>query len=417
MVHSLQANSAAEALVSQTRQRPPKRKGRTLALRFLLFMLRGLRVGELEVVLPNGEQRRFHGSEPGPRGVLIIHDGRLLRHVLTNGEVGFGEAYLEGCWDSPDLSALLQVLYLNEPYYRGPYERNWLARLYGRWQHGRRRNSRSRAPRNISHHYDLGNDFYELWLDETLTYSSAVFEGADTELLPAQRRKFELLQARLQLSPEHHLLEIGSGWGGFAIDTAQRYGCRVTSITLSPAQLAEARARAERAGVSDRVRFELLDYRELAGQFDRIVSIEMYEAVGAQYWDTYFATIARTLRPGGRAVIQGITIDESIFEQYCGKRDFIQKYIFPGGMLASPERFIAHAERAGLGVETPQMFGLSYAQTLALWHQNVLAQRAVILQRFGERFLRLWRYYLSYCECGFRVRKIDLMQVTLTAAG
>jgi cyclopropane-fatty-acyl-phospholipid synthase len=351
--------------------------------------------------------------------VLIIHDAGILRHVLVNGEVGFGEAYLEGCWESPDLTALLEVLYLNEPYYSGPYERNWLARLYGRWQHARRRNSRERAPRNIAHHYDLGNDFYALWLDPTLTYSSAVFEEpvSPTALLAAQQRKFELLQQRLQLSPEHHLLEIGSGWGGFAIDTAQRYGCRVTSITLSPAQLAEARLRAERAGVAERVRFELLDYRALQGRFDRIVSIEMYEAVGAEYWDAYFQTIARTLRPGGRAVIQGITIDEAIFEQYRGKRDFIQKYIFPGGMLASPERFFAHARRAGLGIEAPQMFGLSYAQTLAMWHQNVLAQRDVILQRFGERFLRLWRYYLSYCECGFRARKIDLMQVTLIAAG
>ncbi|HSW15534.1 MAG TPA: cyclopropane-fatty-acyl-phospholipid synthase family protein [Solimonas sp.] len=386
----------------------------SLAVQLMLYMLRGLRIGSLEVNLPNGERRVYQGSErPELHGVLNVRSEKLMAHVLRGGEVGFGEAYLDGCWDSPDLASLLAVMYLNEPYYKGPYEKNWLGRLHGWWQHRRRANTRAGARENIQYHYDLGNEFYKMWLDETMAYSSAMFIEPNQTLQDAQLNKFRLMYERLELQPEHHLLEIGSGWGGFAIHAAQQSGCRVTSITLSDEQLKEARLRAEQAGVADRVRFELRDYRDVKEQYDRVVSIEMYEAVGEEYWPVYFAAIARALKPGGRAAIQGITIDESIFEQYRSKRDFIQKYIFPGGMLCAPQRFMQLAAGAGLRAVEPRYYARDYADTLAHWHRNVLAVREKIVEQFDERFLRMWRYYLAYCECGFRVERVDLMHLSL----
>jgi len=385
-----------------------------LGLQLLLWMLRGWRIGSLEVNLPNGERRSYAGTErPELHGVLNIRSEKLIGRVLGGGEVGFGEAYLEGLWDSPDLAALLAVMYLNEPHYKGPYEKNWLGRLHGWWQHRRRANTRSGARENIQYHYDLGNEFYKMWLDETMAYSSAMFIAPNETLKQAQLNKFRLMYERLELTADHHLLEIGSGWGGFAIYAAQHSGCRVTSITLSDEQLKEARLRAERAGVAERVHFELRDYRDVQEQYDRVVSIEMYEAVGEQYWPQYFAAIARALKPGGRAAIQGITIDESIFEQYRSKRDFIQKYIFPGGMLCPPQRFMQLAGQAGLRAREPSYYARDYADTLAHWHRNVLAAREKIVEQFDERFLRMWRYYLAYCECGFRVERIDLMHLSL----
>ena len=386
-------------------------------LRGLLHMLSGLAVGRLDVLLPDGERRRFQGVQPGPQGVLQIHDPRLVWRVLAGGEVGFGDAYLDGSWDSPDLTALLQVLYLNEPHLRGPYERNAIGRAWGWLQHRLRANSRAGARDNIEHHYDLGNDFYARWLDPSLAYSSAVFASADQSLEQAQHNKFELMCQRLELAPGHHLLEIGSGWGGFAIHAAQRSGCRVTSITLSQEQLREARARAHAAGVGERVEFRLQDYRDVRETFDRVVSIEMYEAVGERYWPVYFAAIARALVPGGIAALQGITIDPAIFGQYRTKRDFIQKYIFPGGMLCPPQLLQDLAARQGLAAQDAVFHAADYARTLAHWHQGVLAQRRAIETQFGPRFLRMWRYYLAYCECGFRTGSIDLLQLTLRKPG
>jgi cyclopropane-fatty-acyl-phospholipid synthase len=390
------------------------RPGVGLALRVLLYMLKGLRIGRLDVTLPNGEQHHFTGAEPGPHGVLHIRSPRLVGYVLKNGEVGFGEGYLDGLWDSPDLASLLAVMHINEPHYRGPYEKNPLARFAGWLKHRLRANSRDGARANIEYHYDLGNEFYKMWLDETLAYSSGMFLRPDQSLQEAQLEKFRLMHERLDLRPEHHLLEIGSGWGGFAIYAAQRSGCRVTSITLSREQLAEATARAHAAGVADRVRFELRDYRDVQGRFDRAVSIEMYEAVGEEYWPAYFAAIGRALAPGGRAAIQGITISPQLFPQYRVKQDFIQKYIFPGGMLCPPGLFEDLARSAGLQPRDARFYARDYADTLAHWHRNVLAARDRIAARFDERFVRLWRYYLAYCECGFRVGSVDLMQITLT---
>jgi cyclopropane-fatty-acyl-phospholipid synthase len=403
--HTLESNGFSR--VDLAPQRVP------LSLRLLLYMFRGVRIGTLDVRLPDGSHQSFGGLEPGPHGVLHINDARLVRQVIRNGEVGFGEAYIEGWWDSPDLAPLLMVLYRNEPYYQGPYERNLLGRFVGWIQHRLRANTRRGAAENIRYHYDLGNDFYSLWLDETMAYSSAVFTAPGQTLRDAQLSKFEHMLARLDLGAGHHLLEIGSGWGGFAIFAAQRTGCRVTSITLSAEQLEEATRRAQVAGVADRVSFELCDYRDVTGTYDRVVSIEMYEAVGEEFWPAYFAAIAGALKPGGKAAIQGITIQPDLFAQYRGKRDFIQKFIFPGGMLCPPGRFQDLARTAGLTALDARFFGDSYAATLAIWHRNLLGVRDKVVRKFDERFLRMWRYYLAYCECGFGVGSIDLMQITL----
>jgi len=400
-------------------------------LRIFMYMLKGIRIGTLDVTLPNGEQRQFRGSEPGPHGVLTIRSGAVIGHVLRGGEVGFGEAYLDGLWDSPDLSRVLAVLYLNEPHYKGPYEKNLLGRIAGWIKHRLNANTKTQARANIEYHYDLGNEFYKMWLDDTMAYSSGVFgqEGIasgdpaatfippNQTLMDAQVNKFRLMFERLDLKPEHHLLEIGSGWGGFAIYAAKHSGCRVTSITLSKEQLLEAQKRAAAAGLADRIQFELRDYRDVSETYDRVVSIEMYEAVGEEYWPGYFATIAKVLKPGGRAAIQGITISPKIFDEYRRKRDFIQKYIFPGGMLCPPGRFQDLAANAGLISEDAKFYARDYADTLAHWHHNLLAVREQVVQQFDTRFLRMWRYYLSYCECGFRTGSIDLMQITLRKAG
>lgn len=382
-------------------------------LRLLLYMLSGLRIGSLDLSLPDGSSRRYAGAEPGPHGVWHIRSGRLVRHLLGAGEVGIGDAYIDDCWDSPDLSSLLLVLHLNEPYYKGPFEKNWLGRLYGWLRHRSRANTKRKARQNIAHHYDLGNEFYRLWLDDTMAYSSGVYLQPNETLMQAQLNKFQRMYERLDLRPEHTLLEIGSGWGGFAIYAAQRSGCRVHSITLSQEQLAEARRRAGEAGLADRVSFELRDYRDVREQYDRVVSIEMYEAVGEEYWTRYFAAVAAALKPGGRAAIQGITISPAQFDNYRRKRDFVQKYIFPGGMLCPPGKFQDLAYAAGLRPDDARFYGRDYADTLAQWHRNVLGAREAIVRQFDERFLRMWRYYLSYCECGFRAGSVDLMQITL----
>ena len=419
--------------------------GLSLGLRLLRYMLRGVRVGTLDVQWPNGREDRFGGHErPDLHGVLRIRNDGLIRHVLKNGEVGFGEAYLAGDWDSPDLARLLQVMYLNEPHYKGPFERNPIGRFIAWLGHKRRANTKQGARANIEYHYDLGNEFYKMWLDDTMAYSSGMFLGQDESnrassgmflgqdesnratsgmfitpnetLKDAQLNKFRLMFERLDLRPEHTLLEIGSGWGGFAIYAAQHSGCKVHSITLSKEQLAEAQQRAAAAGLSDHIQFELRDYRDVQGQYDRVVSIEMYEAVGEEYWPGYFKAIHQALKPGGRAAIQGITINPTIFDEYRRKRDFIQKYIFPGGMLCPPGHFQDLAGHAGLTPVDARFYGIDYADTLAHWDRNVLAVRDKILQQFDERFLRMWRYYLAYCECGFRVGSIDLMQITLKRA-
>lgn len=382
-------------------------------MRLLCKLLARIRVGELTLVTPEGSACHFRGEAPGPQGNIVIRELGAIRRTFWGGDLGLAEAYMDGQWETPDLMTFLELGLVNLKAFEVD-KPNRLRRILDALVHALRRNTRRGARRNIQYHYDLGNDFYKLWLDETLTYSSAVFQRPDQSLAEAQRHKYDLLLGKLGLNAGHHLLEIGSGWGGFAIHAAQRTGCRITSITLSDAQLEEARARAAAAGVADRVSFELMDYRDITGEFDRIVSIEMFEAVGERYWDTYFKAVHDRLRPGGRAVFQVITIADAGFEHYRNTVDFIQRYIFPGGMLPSPSAWEACVQRAGLETESRGFYGKHYAHTLRLWDQNVhRAEPEIRRQGFDARFLRMWHYYLAYCQAGFSAGHVDLMQTTV----
>ena len=388
------------------------RGNQPLALRLLLRLLTRIRVGKLRLVAPDGTAYVFQG-ESGPEATIILRHVDTARRVLFGGDLGLAEAYMDGQWETPDLMAFLELglrnmraLEVDRP--------SLLRRMFESLVHALRRNSRRGARRNIRYHYDLGNAFYRLWLDETLTYSCALFDTPDQPLADAQRNKYRHLLDLLQLESGHHLLEIGSGWGGFALHAARETGCRVTSITLSEEQLKEARARAEKAGLAGQVKFELVDYRDVQGEFDRVVSIEMFEAVGERYWDAFFKTIHDRLKPGGRAALQIITINDAAFESYRHTVDFIQRYIFPGGILPSAAVWEARVRKAGLSTETRNFYGQHYARTLKTWDQRVHAVEPEIGRMgFDQRFLRMWHYYLAYCHAGFATGHVDLMQTLL----
>ncbi|HEY3645810.1 MAG TPA: cyclopropane-fatty-acyl-phospholipid synthase family protein [Gammaproteobacteria bacterium] len=388
--------------------------GQPLSIQLMCRLLARIRLGELKLVAPDGAVFHFRGQTAGPAVTLIIRNPACIRRTLWGGDLGLAEAYMDGQWETPDLMAFLELGLLNLHAFQVD-KPGRLKRMLDALVHALRRNTRAGARRNIHYHYDLGNAFYKLWLDETLTYSSALFENPAQSLADAQRNKYRALIRKLELKSEHHLLEIGSGWGGFALYAAQETGCRVTSITLSEEQLKEARARAAAAGLSERVRFELVDYRDVQGQFDRIVSIEMFEAVGESYWDAYFKAVHDRLKPGGRAAFQIITIADAGFEHYRNTVDFIQRYIFPGGMLPSPSVWEACVQRAGLRTECRDFHGKDYARTLRLWDQNVHKVESEIRQQgFDARFLRMWHYYLAYCHAGFDTGHVDLMHTVLT---
>ena len=383
-----------------------------LALRLLLKLLARLKVGKLKLVVPDGTAHHFQGG-PGPEAVIILRHVDAARRVLVGGDLGLAEAYMDGQWETPDLMALLELGQRNMQALSVSRPGFW-HRFLDSLLHAFRRNTRSGARRNIRYHYDLGNAFYKLWLDETLTYSSAIFAEPGQTLAEAQRNKYRHLLALLKIEPGQHLLEIGSGWGGFALYAAKEAGCQVTSVTLSEEQLKEARARAKAADLEGQAQFELVDYRDLRGQFDRIVSIEMFEAVGERYWDAYFKTVHDCLRPGGRAAFQIITLRDDAFERYRHTVDFVQRYIFPGGMLPSPSVWEACVARAGLRTESRDFHGQHYAHTLRLWDQNVHRMEPEIHRLgFDARFLRMWHYYLAYCQAGFSTGHVDLMQTVL----
>lgn len=405
-------------MASETTLNCPPRRALPLALRWLFRALAGIRVGKLEVILPDGCNHVFGGQVTGPWARWVIRDLATVRKIVLRGDLGFAEGYIANEWDTPQLLDLLMLLDANRDELASAAPGGRLATLVDLLGHRWRRNSLRGSRENIAAHYDLGNAFYREWLDETMTYSAAMFSSKPQSLEEAQRRKFDHLLDQLHLNADSHLLEIGSGWGGFAIHAAQRFGCRVTSVTLSREQLLEAQARARRAGVDGQVEFRLQDYRQIVGRYDAIASIEMFEAVGEQYWDTYFRTLHRCLKPGGRAGIQVITINEQDFPRYRNGVDFIQRYIFPGGLLPSPQRFHAHAQRAGLRCCDQVFFGLDYAETLRRWARRVENKRDVLqAQGFDERFMRTWQYYLAYCETGFRHKRTDVTQVVLERNG
>lgn len=385
-----------------------------LLLRLLLKAARHIRVGKLKLVAPDGTPYTFEGPAAGPQATLILRNLAAVRRLLLSGDMGLAEAYMDGQWETPDLMALLELGQRNAQALRKVEAPGPLNRILSNLIQACRRNTRRGARKNIAYHYDLGNAFYKLWLDESLTYSSAVFADPQQSLLEAQQNKYRHILELLQLKPEHHLLEIGSGWGGFALYAAVQTGCRVTSITLSVAQLEEAQTRAAAAGLAERVQFQLRDYRDVHAQYDRIVSIEMFEAVGEHYWKTYFNTLHDCLKPGGRAAIQVITINDAAFPIYRKTTDFIQRYIFPGGILPCPRRWEQCVQAAGLRTETRNFYGCHYAETLRRWDERVRAQHHAILSLgFDERFLRMWHYYLAYCHAGFITDHVSVMQTAI----
>lgn len=371
-----------------------------------------LRYGELTIEAPDGTTRRFEGSEPGPVATLHLRSTRAIRRFLTGGALGFAEAYLDGDWDSPDLARLLEVLALNEETYREHFYGHWWFRCVARLRHIFRRNTRTGSKRNILAHYDLGNAFYESWLDPSMTYSSAVFASSDLTLEKAQQAKYASLARKLSLEPDHHVLEVGCGWGGFAEFAASEVGAKVTAITISEQQHAFASKRIQSAGLNEKVDVRLQDYRDVQGRYDRIASIEMFEAVGETYWPVYFGKLRDALQPDGLLGLQIITIADHYFETYRRGADFIQRHIFPGGMLPSPGALQKQLERAGLTISAQANFGLDYAKTLATWNHRFLTAWPEIMQMgFDERFKRLWQYYLASCEVGFKVGWTDVCQL------
>ena len=395
----------------ETAARTPR--GFTLLLRLLA---NNWTFGRLTVLLPNGEIHRLEGAQPGPAAVFDIKDYRFARRVLASGDIGFAEAYMAGEWESPQLASLLESFAHNYEHIRRLVDGHPLMRAVHWLSHRMNRNSRAGSRKNIHAHYDLGNAFYASWLDPTMTYSSARFTRAGLALDAAQREKYASLARLMDLGQGQSVLEIGCGWGGFAEFAAREIGARVTGITISQEQYDFARQRMFNAGLSEQVDIRLIDYRDVEGRFDRVASIEMFEAVGIEYWPAYFGKIREVLKPGGVAGLQIITIDDALFAGYNKRTDFIQKYIFPGGMLPSEESLKAVVDRAGLGWGTIERFGQDYAETLKLWDERFQAAWGDIRRMggFDERFRRLWRFYLAYCEAGFRSARTDVIQLALT---
>ena len=388
------------------------------AARLLFQVLSRLRHGELCLSGPGGQRFAFPGALPGPVATLALDDWEVCGEILRKGDIGFAEAWLDGRWSTPDLAALLTLAALNhaaldEAIYGGVW-----GSLFYRVRHLLRPNTRAGSRRNIHAHYDLGNEFYRLWLDSTWTYSSALFAGDYAQpLATAQTNKYRRIVDTLGLKPGQRVLEIGCGWGGFAEYAAAR-GIQVHGITVSQAQLEFAQDRLRRAGLDQLAKLEFRDYRDLTGTYDAVVSIEMFEAVGEQYWAGYFDTVAARLAPGGQALIQSITIDDAQFEHYRRGTDFIQQFIFPGGMLPSPTRFRSEADKAGLGTLESFAFGKDYAETLRRWRDAFEQQLGnVRALGFDEAFIRIWRLYLAYCEAGFDSGRTDVMHFHLRKAG
>ena len=375
-------------------------------------------VGRLDFVMPDGRRFRAEGGTPGPVAELRLHDMDVFSRLIREGELGFCDSYLEGGWSTPDLQAFLDLLNAgNEELYRG-FPGQAIIRAYERLRHWLNSNTRPQAKKNISYHYDLGNDFYRLWLDDTMTYSSALFETGQESLEAAQVAKYAALVDQMGVGPGDHVLEIGCGWGGFAEYAAKERGLRVTGLTISEEQLEFARERIERAGISDLVELRMQDYRDETGRYDGVASIEMFEAVGEKYWPVYFGKVRECLKPGRTAVLQIITIQEKRFEVYRKGVDFIQKYIFPGGMLPSKTALQAEIVKAGMTVEAMRAFGESYSQTLRRWHDTFNAKwDEISAQGFDDRFRRMWNFYLTSCAAAFHGGNCDVVQITVNNPG
>ena len=400
---------------SQTLSALPRRL--PAAASVFLNLLSRLQCGHLQLVTPQGEYLTFGDLREPPSAMLHIHDWRACSRLLKAGDIGFAESYVAGWLDSPDITAVLRLALRNQQVLDRMIFGGKLSTLWYRLKHLLRPNTREGSRRNIHAHYDIGNDFYRLWLDASWTYSSALFNGDYRQSLPqAQAAKYQRIIDELGLKTGDRVLEIGCGWGGFALHAA-RQGIQVHGVTISPAQLAIARQRITDAGLESLAQLDICDYRDLTGQYDAIVSIEMFEAVGERFWPVYFQTVHDRLKPGGKAMIQSITIAEPYFERYRSNTDFIQQYIFPGGMLPSPERFGLQAGRHGLSTLGQHYFGPDYAETLRRWRAGFEHhQEAIRQQGFDEAFMRIWRLYLCYCEAGFDEGRTDVVQFLLQKA-
>jgi len=371
--------------------------------------------GRLDMVLPDGRKFRAEGANPGPVAELDIHDHDIFARLIREGDLGFCEAYLEGAWSTPDLQAFMDLVHHdNEDIYDG-FPGMGLVRTYEKLRFWLQSNSKRQAAKNISYHYDLGNEFYRLWLDDTMTYSSAYFKTGQESLEKAQIQKYESMVDQMGAKPGDHVLEIGCGWGGFAEYAAKERGLRVTGLTISKEQRDCAVERMRRAGLSDAVEIKLQDYRDERGTYDGIASIEMFEAVGEKYWPVYFETLRDRLKPGGNATLQIITVADRRWKVYKRGVDFIQKFIFPGGMLPSPKVLRQEVEKAGLEVARSVEFGESYSQTLRRWHDTFNERwDEVSLLGFDDRFRRMWNFYLTSCAATFLSGNCDVTQITVT---
>ncbi len=408
--------SAHTSTLSAASSLPPSAPA---AARAVSHLLGRLSVGQLDVQWPDGTLQRFGGAErAGLHGAIRLHDWSVCSAALRSGDIGFAESFIAGGWHTPDLTALLRVFVANRSAIEDVFYGSWWGALLYRIKHLLHRNSRRGSKKNIHAHYDLGNAFYRLWLDETMNYSSAWFDGERTRTLAAaQQAKVQRALDECGVRPGQRLLEIGCGWGAVAEAAAAR-GAQVVGVTLSSEQLAWARERMARAGVAGRTDLRLQDYRDIPdAPFDAIASIEMFEAVGREYWPAFFATLRDKLKPGGRACIQTITIRDDLFERYVAGTDFIQQYIFPGGLLPSPGEFRKAARAAGLDVVGELAFGADYAETLRRWRERFLAEETRVRSiGFDTRFMRTWEFYLAYCEAAFAEGNTDVIQFTLRRA-
>ncbi len=400
----------------------PAQTGHTLsqrapaAARTVFQLLQRLRHGALTLHLPDGQIRQV-GDGHGHHVAIHLRNWRPFKSVLKSGDIGFAESYIDGDWHTSDLAALLGLMLANRKTLDDVIHGSWAGRLLYRIRHLLKHNSKSNSRKNIHAHYDLGNDFYRLWLDPSMNYSSAWFQGrSDLDMQQAQGAKVGRALRMVNLQPGQRLLEIGCGWGALAEKATQEFGAHVTGVTLSTQQLEWARQRLSDQGQADQAEFRLQDYRDIQDSpFDAICSIEMIEAVGRAYWPTYFGTLARLLKPGGRACIQSIVIQDHLFDRYIQSTDFIQQYIFPGGCLPSPGEFRRQAQVAGLNVIDELAFGRDYAETCRRWRADFTARRdEVKALGFDERFMRIWEFYLAYCEAGFEAGDIDVVQYTLS---
>jgi cyclopropane-fatty-acyl-phospholipid synthase len=378
-------------------------------------MSQSMNNGRVDFVLPDGRRFRVSGKNPGPVAEISIHNPDLFARLIREGDLGFCDGYLEGWWSTPDLQAFMDLVHKdNDDIYDG-FPGMGLVRAFERFRFWLQRNNKAQARKNISYHYDLGNDFYQLWLDDTMTYSSAMFENGQESHEAAQIAKYASMVDQMDVQAGDHVLEIGCGWGGFAEYAAKERGLKVTGLTISKEQIKYARERIDKADLSGMVEFKLLDYRDETGIYDGIASIEMFEAVGEKYWPTYFNTVRERLKPGKNATLQIITVSDCRWQVYKRGPDFIQKHIFPGGMLPSPKVLRDQIERAGLGIVRSVEFGLSYSLTLRRWRETFNQKwDQVAALGFDERFRRMWNFYLTSCAATFESANCDVIQITIS---